>query len=77
MQGHTTDQLHIEMPQAERPVSRFTHYRKDLRKNIVQCIPVGQALFELRCFSGQLLIVQRLYVIRKGIDLFNDLAHAL
>ena len=63
MQDHATDQLHTEGFHAKYTIICFTHYRKCLRKDIIQSLAFFQTFLEFDCFRFQFLIGERLHLL--------------
>ena len=77
VQGHATDKLYIKMTQAKHSLARLADHGKRLRQNVVETLTLCQTGLELIGFSRQLLIVERLHVVRQRVDLFDHFTHAL
>ncbi len=69
VQHHAADQLHVEVPLAERALGCLAHHGERLGQQIVQRRPIGQPLAELGGLRAQRLIRQRLHRRFEGIDL--------
>ena len=58
MQNHAADQLYTEMLHPQHTSRGFTDDSVRFRKNVVECLALCQALFELRSLCCELLITQ-------------------
>ena len=63
------------MTQAKHPLARLTHHGKGLGKDVVQTVAFRNARLELLGFGRQLRIIQRLNVVRQGVDLLDHFTH--
>ena len=69
VQHHAADQLHVEMPLAERALGGLAHHGEGLRQQVVQRGAAGQPLAELGGLGPQRLVRQRLHGRLQRIDL--------
>ena len=74
VQCHATEQLHIEMAHLHDALGAFSHHSKRLGQQIVQRLPLGDALLELLRLGAQRIIGQLLVVGLHRIDACNRLA---
>ena len=72
MKDNAADELHPVRPHSQNTVRRLTDGSKGVRQDIVQCLAVRQALFELRRDSLELRVAHRLVLGRQRFDLRND-----
>src|SRR5437667_1579505 len=56
MQSHATDELHIEVPHIESPLSGFADDRERFGQQVFERLSVLEALFEFRCLGLELLV---------------------
>ena len=69
VQHHAADQLHVEMPLAERAPGGLAHHGEGLGQQVVQRGAAGQPLAELGGLRPQRLVRQRLHGRLEGVDL--------
>ena len=69
MEYDAADDLYTEVFHAQGSLCTFTAYRKSFRQKIVQCFPCCNTVFELLCFSPQLLIGKLLHFLIKSHNL--------
>ena len=72
MQDNAADELHPVGPQAQHPVRRLPDGGKGLRQDIVQGLPLLQALLELRGLGLKLLVGELAVFVLQGLDLVGD-----
>ena len=68
MQHHAADQLHVEMPLAERALGRLAHGGEGRNQNVVEGLAVGELLAELVGARLQRLVGQRGDLGLKRVD---------
>ena len=69
MQHHATNELHIEWPQSQRPRGRLPGDSKRFWQQLIQRLPVGDALLEFGRLAGKILVAEGLQALFKLSDL--------
>ncbi len=72
VQHHAADELHVEVPQAERAPRRLANHRKCLGQQVVQHLARGQLLAELAGLVGKVGVGERLQRGLEGVYLPDD-----
>jgi hypothetical protein len=77
VQDHAADQLHVEMPLAERALGRLAHRREGRDQDIVEGLAVGQLAFEIVGARPQRLVGQGFQLLFQRVDGVHARAIAL
>ncbi len=76
MQNDPTDHLHVVVPQLQGAPGRFTRGSEGLREQIVQGLPLGQALPEEVRLPAQFIMRAGLHGLLKAVDAVHGLPQA-
>ncbi|MNO57541.1 hypothetical protein D3C76_480810 [compost metagenome] len=76
VQGHATDQLHVEVAHAHHALAGLTGHGEGFGQQLVQCLAFGQALLELCGLAPQLLVGEGHHLLFESIDDVHRLEHA-
>ena len=68
VEGHAAHQLGVEVPLAEYPPGRLPHQGEGLDQQVLQALPVVEALTELTGERGQLVVGSGLHLRLEGVD---------
>ena len=77
MKDDAANDLYLERFHAERPAVGLAHCRKRFRQDVIQCLAIGQTLFEFICFGAELFIRKCLHFIAQRQNLVNNRTDAL
>jgi len=72
VQHHAADQLHVEVPEAQRAARRLAHHGERLRQQVVDGLAGGELLAELHGAGGELLVAEPLQPRLERVDLLDD-----
>ena len=72
MQDHAADQLHVEVPQAERAPRRLAYCREGFGEDVVHGLAGGQLLAELARLVGEVGVAERLHCRLEGVHLPDE-----
>ena len=68
MENHAADELHIEMPHAERAFRRLSDRCKRFRQKLIEALAICEASTELGGFAAQRFFRERLEFGLKRVD---------
>ena len=77
VQRRGTHHLHVERPLVEHPPGRLAGHRERLGQQVVEALPVGVPLLELRGLGPQFGVGQLLDVVGQGVDVLGHSLEAL
>ena len=76
VQRHAAEELHVEVPLAERAPRRLAHGGKRVRQDVVDGLALRQTLAEDLGTPAQLVVGERLHRVLERVDAHGDLAEA-
>ncbi len=76
VQGHATDQLHIEVAHAHDSLARFAADGECFGEDLIEGFAFLETSLELFGLAAQLLVGERQHLLFEGIDGLHRLEHA-